>query len=83
VPARDAHAGSRAGLPATINRLARSSTQPRSSAGGALAAVTSAARQASDPDGDARLGATKTGDPVSRVIRDLMLPRILAHGSTP
>jgi hypothetical protein len=31
----------------------------------------------------ARMGATKTGDPVSCVIRDLMLPRILAHGSTP
>jgi hypothetical protein len=32
---------------------------------------------------EAKMSATKTGDPVSRVIGDPRLPRILARGSTP
>jgi FAD-dependent urate hydroxylase len=31
----------------------------------------------------AKMGGTKTVGPIARVIRDLMLPRILAHGATP
>ena len=31
----------------------------------------------------AKIGSTKTVGPVGRVIRDLILPRILAHGATP
>ena len=31
----------------------------------------------------AKIGNTKTVGPVMRVVRDLMLPRILAHGATP
>jgi FAD-dependent urate hydroxylase len=31
----------------------------------------------------AKMGSTKTAGPIARVMRDLMLPRILAHGATP
>jgi hypothetical protein len=48
--------------PATIDRLPSLSTQPRSSARGAPAAVAAAARQASDPVGEARRDRDPTYD---------------------